>query len=238
MKSKCHRFLSKVEIDLNYISKPNQRRRDINDISMTSMTSMNKPPNKPPNIFLNQPFAFRPLSIFLGRLAIARTAASTVSIFSICLFAGLLSSCVSINLGAGKGQRAKNVHFKEPSAPFLVLNDSKADRAWQNRKNGNSISYLSTCNDPADPTLDAATQDLFGDLENLHTIKSDHITFNGREGLKTEVEGQIDGVATQVEAIVFKKNNCLYTLSYVGLKKSFDADRANYEAFCSSFQAP
>jgi hypothetical protein len=149
-----------------------------------------------------------------------------------------LGGCVSINVGSSKAERSKNVSFQAPDAPFAVLKETHADQAWLNHRNGNSISYFSTCRDPADPSLENITQDLFSDLKDMKTIASDHISFSGREALKSEVEGTVDGVLTRIEALVFKKNDCSYTLSYVGLKSAFEADRAKFETFMKSFQAP
>lgn len=162
-----------------------------------------------------------------GRIVAAVSIAST-----------LATGCVSIKLGPGPGERSTGVQFAPPTEPFSLLPNTKADGAWQNKNNGNSISYYSTCNDPADPPLETVTKELFADLKDLKTLQSQTVTFNGREGLESEVEGQIDGVSTRIHALVYKKNNCLYTLSYIALTKSFDEDKGRFLEFMRSFQAP
>jgi len=148
------------------------------------------------------------------------------------------SGCVSVNIGPGKTERSADVTFAAPSTPFEPIDGSKADGAWQNRKNGNTISFLSTCNDPADPTLEAVARELFTDLRDAKTITSETTTFNGREALLTEIEGRVDGVLTRIRALVFKKNACLYTLSYIGVARSFGEDRVGFDRFLKGFQAP
>lgn len=152
--------------------------------------------------------------------------------------AALATGCVSINLGAQKPERSSDVQLDKPSAPFEELNNKRADGAWLNRENGNSISYHSSCNDPSDPSLEVITQELFADLKNLQTLSSETTSFDGREALRTEVEGELEGIPTQVHSLVFKKNGCIYTLSYAGLKKSFPSDFASFEQFLKGFRAP
>lgn len=146
--------------------------------------------------------------------------------------------CVSINLGPGKGEKSRGVTYAAPAAPFQPLENKRADGAWQNKSNGNSISYLSTCNDPTDPSLESVTQDLFSGLSDLKIVTNYSRTFNGRDALESEVEGQLDGVPTRISSIVFKKNNCLYTLSYIGVARFFAEDKDKFEEFKKSFEAP
>lgn len=161
----------------------------------------------------------------------------------LCTLAGLLacmnllSGCVSVNFGPKKPEHSKGVEFSPPGNPFQAI-VGKADRAWQNKENGNSISFLSSCDDPADPALDIVMQDLFADMKDLKVLKSENTTFNGRASLSSEVEGMVDGVPTRVHAVVFKKNNCLYTLSYIGVAKAYGQDRDRFEQFLKGFKAP
>ena len=147
-------------------------------------------------------------------------------------------ACVSVNIGAKAPGKSKGVTYVAPTAPFESLSDTSADSAWQNKRNGNSISFYSSCNDPSDPPLEAVSKDLFNDMTELKVIRQESTPFNGRESLNMEVEGKIDGVDTRIRSLVFKKNDCIYTLSFIGLPKSFEQDRARFESFVRSFQAP
>ncbi len=150
----------------------------------------------------------------------------------------IFCACVSVTLGKDKSKRASDIQFKAPSNPFKEMNVSGADEAWQNKSNGNMISFLSTCNDPADPSLEAVQGDLLSALDDLRVINSEKQTFNSRLALTTEAEGFIDGVRTRLETLVFKKNNCIYALSYVGVDKSFADDRGQFRDFVKTFEAP
>ena len=147
-------------------------------------------------------------------------------------------ACVSVNIGPKGNQKANDVEFKEPSAPYDELDKTAADSAWQNKNNGNTISYYSSCKDPADAPIDAVMRDLFSELRELRTIQTGNVIYNGREGQDTEVEGRLDGVPTRIRAVVFKKNDCTYTISYIGVPKSFEEDRARFNEFLGNFRAP
>jgi len=166
----------------------------------------------------------------------------TTSLLRLWLACALLSlfasGCVSVNIGGNKAERSKGVRVSVPAAPYEEIGGSKADGAWKNPANGNSISYLSTCNDPADPSLENATNELFSDLKNMVVKRQLTTTFNGREALDTEVDGKIEGLLTRVRAMVFKKNGCLYTISHVGMAAKFEEDRPKFEEFLKGFEAP
>jgi hypothetical protein len=146
--------------------------------------------------------------------------------------------CVSVNLASQPSAKSGGVTYAEPGAPFARLESRRADGAWQNKKNGNTISYLSTCNDPADPPLESVARELTSSLDGPQVSRSSSEPFNGREALHFLVAGAVDGVKTEVEAIVFKRNHCIYSLSYVGVQKAFQADRARFQEFLDGFRAP
>ncbi|HVK60017.1 MAG TPA: hypothetical protein VM432_00645 [Bdellovibrionales bacterium] len=152
--------------------------------------------------------------------------------------ATILSGCVSVNIGPKGAVKSSDVRFQEPESPFESMSSTPADRAWQNTQNGNTISYLSSCNDPNDPPLDVAAAELTGDLRDATTLRSQTIQFNGREALDQDVEGKVEGVTTRIRNVIFKKNGCLYTLTYLGVAKAFEADKKHFEKFLKGFEAP
>jgi len=149
-----------------------------------------------------------------------------------------LSACVSLNIAPQKGERSRGVHFMPPPRPYLVLKSTTADAAWQNKENGNSISFFSNCNEPSPQSLEAVSRELFLDLRDLKVLRRELRLFNAREALDIEVEGRVEGVPTRVRAVIFQKNGCTYTLSHVGLPTVFETDREFFDGFLRSFQAP
>ena len=169
-----------------------------------------------------------------------RTATSSI-IAATCLVALAVfaaPACVSVNIGGKKISKAARVDLREPSAPFMKWQSKNADGAWVNKKTGNTISYLSTCNDPSDPSVESAMRELLSSLDDAKTVTSGIETYNGREALHTDASGLVDGVKTRVEVVVFKRNDCVYTLSYVAVMKAFEGDQPRFKEFLDGFRAP
>ncbi|WP_413289013.1 hypothetical protein [Bdellovibrio sp. HCB337] len=150
----------------------------------------------------------------------------------------LLGACVSVKIPTGTGTPAKDVKYTDPGKPYEDIKVSSADKAWLSAKTGNTISFISDCNGTADPTLQQLEGEPLAVLDKLKILKSDNVTFNGREALHTQAQGEVDGVPVKTELVVFKKNNCNYTLSYGGLLKNFDDEAKVFDKFKESFKAP
>lgn len=149
-----------------------------------------------------------------------------------------LSACISVNIGPKGPEKSKNVLVTPPPAPYAQVKGVKADGAWQNPDNGNSISYLSTCNEQADPTLEVATDEVLAAFGETKQLSQKKLEFDGRDALDTEAEARVEGVPTKIRTLIFKKNGCLYTLSLIGLSKHFAKGVAPFENFVKGFQAP
>lgn len=151
----------------------------------------------------------------------------------------LFTGCVTVNLGdGGKGQKAKGVEYMEPAAPFAKESRDTVDAAWKNPKNGNVISYLSDCKDPSDPPLDHIVQGVLAGLSEVKVESTESPMIQGREARHVVAAGKVDGVPTGTELIVFKRNMCIYILTYVGVQKYFSENRAAFTQFASGFRAP
>jgi hypothetical protein len=146
--------------------------------------------------------------------------------------------CVSVGLNDTKIQRSTKVSYAAPSGAFVAKPSDTLDRLWENTVNGNSISFMSDCSDPSDPNLETIQQGILHGVEHLKILSSETITYNDREALRSHTSGKVDGVDTEMDLIVFKKNNCIYTLNYVGVKPQFEDDKAVFGRFLDRFRAP
>lgn len=149
-----------------------------------------------------------------------------------------LSGCVSVNLGGGTPTKADDVKFDAPASPFQKANVKFVDEAWRNNNNGNSISYLSDCQSGSDPSLESLKTSALSDIQNVEIIKESEETFNGRAALRTHARGKIDGIISDMEFLIFKKNGCIYFLNYVGVKDKFSENRIVFDQFIQRFHAP
>jgi hypothetical protein len=148
------------------------------------------------------------------------------------------TSCVSVALGPGAPQRASGVRFSAPAKPFEKASAEHVDGTWRDSANGNAISYLSECNDPSDPTLHAIEQGVLSGLYPYSYVTQADTTYEGRAARRVQVKGIVDGVPSLVDLLIFKRNNCLYILSYVGLEQHHQRNQKAFEDFISGFHAP
>ncbi|MNJ93221.1 hypothetical protein D3C87_109000 [compost metagenome] len=155
-----------------------------------------------------------------------------------CILALLLSSCVSVKLGGSKVTSAKDVKFDAPSSPYKEIKAPNSDKAWISGKTGNTISYLSECGGTLDLSLTQIESDSLTVMNKLEVLKAEVTQFNGREAHKSIASGEVDGVPVQISLVVFKKNNCNYTLSYGGVQRQFAAEEQIFNRFVDSFKAP
>ncbi len=128
--------------------------------------------------------------------------------------------------------------FLDPNKPFEKISNDQADHVWQNPKTGNTLAVLSECSESNDPSLHSIENDTINALGSGQVLKSNKEQFNDREALHTVSEGQVDGISVKVDTLIFKKNTCAYTLSYIARSKSFEADLATMENFRKGFIVP
>lgn len=146
--------------------------------------------------------------------------------------------CVSVKLGGSEVKKSSQVQFDPPSRSFASIILPHADSAWQNNKTGTTLSFISTCNDSSDPSLVSMRDSALRGLEELKLIKDEALTYNGREALRTEASGQLDGVKVEVRLMHFKKNFCDYTISMVGVQDKVKEDVSVFDNFLRGFKAP
>ena len=157
------------------------------------------------------------------------------------LFAGCFAffiGCVSVNLPAGRTERAK-VAFRPPAPPFEKAKlEGSADEMWRNPKTGNNISYFTQCGDKSDPELTSIRNELALGLSEYQVLQSDRVPYNGREALRSLISGKVDGIESMMDVIILKKNGCIYGITFVGLSQKLKVDQPAFEKFVREFQAP
>ena len=148
------------------------------------------------------------------------------------------TACVSIDIGKNRSKKSDDVQFAEPSEPFRENEVVHLDKSWRHEKNGGTISFLSDCGNSADPSLKAIFNGVTSEIENVAVIESNEVIYNSREALHSTVEGKVDGVPTRFELIIFKKNSCLYILTYAAVANSFSANQKEFQKFVKRFVVP
>jgi hypothetical protein len=156
------------------------------------------------------------------------------------LFFSLMStSCVSVELNKSKpAARNEDVKFSSPASPFEEIKSNDLDRGWRNSKNGNSISFITECQDGVDPTLENIYKGILKNVSNVEAISKNTITYNGREALRAVITGNVDGVLSKIDFVIFKKNGCTHIITYVALATSFDTNSGDFQKFVEGYKAP
>lgn len=149
-----------------------------------------------------------------------------------------LTSCVTIKMGPKEPEKASNLEFKEPNAPFEKLTSASADASWKHKKTGNIISLFSECSAGSESSLESLQGDAARALDEVKTEKDSRFDFNDREAQRTLYSGKIDGVKMNMEVVTLKKNSCSYIISLMGRKDRFESDTTTFESFLKGFKAP
>lgn len=145
---------------------------------------------------------------------------------------------MSVNIGPSAPKKSDGTEFKAPQNGFTPIQLSNADYSWKNPTTGNTIAYQSLCGSSSDLSLEAISEDLFAGFDQVRTLHSERKPFDGREALDSEKEGKVDGVTTRVRALIYKKNQCTYILTFASLPHKTGTDPAEFDKFISSFKAP
>ena len=185
--------------------------------------------------FFNLPITYEQdgqLFVMKKTFAIKRT------LFSVGLFFLLGLGCISIGPTKADKKVAKGLSFTPPKSPYVEFELESADRAWQNPKTGNTISYMSNCDGSSDQSLEALFDSSVEGIEGMKVADQRKIPFSQRESLDSTILGKVDGVGIQVRLIIFKKNSCTFNLSYIGSISSYMTGYNDFAGFIKEFKVP
>lgn len=156
-----------------------------------------------------------------------------------CGLASLLVSCVSIQLPKNKeSTHQAQIKVSSPAEPFARWLVPEVEKAWRNPKNGNLISVNSECGFVQEPTFTDLITHLRREMDNTTIATKDDILFQGRRALSVVLEGDLDGYASQLTAVIAKFDGCILTATFFGLKEKKKEDQNTFEVFWKEIQLP
>ncbi len=91
--------------------------------------------------------------------------------------------------------------------------------------------------DADDVPLAALTEHLFLRFTERTVDDEKLLPFDGREALRTVMTAKLDGVPRKFEAVVMKKDGCVYDLILITAPDDFTAAQAAFEPFVTGFHA-
>lgn len=150
----------------------------------------------------------------------------------------ILSGCVSVNVAAKKAKKSDSYVLKSPQVPFEQLKTESADLAWKSKKTNNIISLQSECNSEQETSLQNIANSAYNAFSDYKTEQENVIEYNQREALQTLVAGKVDGVPVKMKSYFFKKNECIYTITYFGTPQKFSNELQIFDQFASDFKVP
>lgn len=108
-----------------------------------------------------------------------------------------------------------------------------ARAAWRHA-DGGTIAANATCGDADDVPLDVLTNHLLFGIEDKRERGRLPLQLAGRAGLRTRLDGTLDGVRVALDLVVLKKDGCTFDLMLIappGTRREPDFDR-----FVASFE--
>jgi len=159
-------------------------------------------------------------------------------IFIFAFIAMLQTHCVSVSLESKAPQKSRDVRYQSPPSAFQKFDASQVDAAWKNNATGGIISFVSECSSQNDLRLESLRNEVLQGLNEEKITKEQTTTYSGREALRSSLSGTVDGVASALELLIFKKDGCTYILNLVSTPKTLSTDLPHFEAFLQGFKAP
>ncbi|MEO0335965.1 MAG: hypothetical protein AAF202_06215 [Pseudomonadota bacterium] len=148
------------------------------------------------------------------------------------------SGCVSVNLAKEEVKKAENLLYKSPGGKFNEFDSELVDKGWRHSGNGNAISFVSDCENQFDPPLKNIESGVIGSINAKENLYSKNEKYNERAALHSLYKGEVDGIPTKVELMTFKRNGCIYVLTYVAVEETYDKNQEDFAKFLKGFKAP
>jgi hypothetical protein len=99
---------------------------------------------------------------------------------------------------------------------------------FENDKDHSTITVDAWCKSAVDDSsLEVLSQHLYRGLEGFKVMSQNKLFLSGREALRTDVSGKVDGVPVFMSTYVLKLNSCVYDFIYVG----FESKNASFTDF-------
>ena len=88
----------------------------------------------------------------------------------------------------------------------------------------------------ANRTLSSLAGGMAGALESRAVVEEREFMLDGRGALLRRLTGKIDGVATELDLVVTRKNECVFDFYLVAPKDADDAAHVDFETFYDGFR--
>ena len=114
-----------------------------------------------------------------------------------------------------------------------------SDLAFQSKKTASIISVNSACRiqgQSAQQDLKELTRELLFGIADVTDRQEREIEIDRQKGLETTIQGRLNGEAVKLRAIVIRKSQCAYDLTYVSRPEHFAAQESVFSRFIEAFR--
>ena len=119
---------------------------------------------------------------------------------------------------------------------WKVITREDAMVAFFNASTGGIILSNENCRDDAEATpLSSLTAHLLVGYTEHHERSSELVAFARREALRSVIDAKLDGVPVVLDLYVFKKDGCIFDLSYAASPACDDSGLADFQRFVEGF---
>lgn len=151
----------------------------------------------------------------------------------------LAAACSSHGRLRGETFEKGNLRYhvvKPDAAHWQQAKVSGNDLSFISREGGFLLALNSTCKGHEDAPLEALTQHLLIGFTEREKLKSERLPVDGREGLLSRYIAKMDGVARELDLFVFKKDGCVFDLSYIAPMGRGEVWRSEFEQMVAEFR--
>ncbi|MEM7495761.1 MAG: hypothetical protein AAF471_06480 [Myxococcota bacterium] len=132
--------------------------------------------------------------------------------------------------------RNKHTRYRigHPGARWRRINARGADLAWLHKQDGSLLYTHSLCQSTDTSLLSLAHHLLIG-MTDHKVLQRQTIQLSGRDALRVHMKGKLDGVPRNLQAVVLKKDGCVYDVVLVASPEQLQRHHAAFQAVLAPF---
>ena len=169
-----------------------------------------------------------------------RARAGRAALLTTVVIATALAGCAGHRLQDGIFRSEHGYRVTVPGPGWIVVDDSAADLELRRADGQAGMLAAATCRPKATRQRPAnLSRHLLLGLRERETLEDGDASLAGYRGVHQVVEGRMrdSRERVRIESYTVKDDRCVYDLLYVAPPAAFDASRADFERFVTSFTA-
>lgn len=139
--------------------------------------------------------------------------------------------------GPDKGIKSEVISVNFKQSGWSKIEADLADFAFKHTASKSILLVNSLCRKYDRTTLEQLTDNILAGLQQVEVLKQEERTLFGRASLRSEAQGKLDGVSTNMLIEVVKRDRCIYDIALITESKSIDSSlHAAFNKLLASIQ--